>query len=175
MSDVQIAGVSDVDELIGPSLSNSLRGRMRQRARQRAAESTRIFEVPGWEDMLAVELRVLSHDASTKILQRNAEVVKQSTRLLYNAADHILAATVAFYEVDEETGEHKEIPQHNWISLAREGLEQNLPANLTPRQALIALIEDHRVVPFATQWEAWALSGSSTFAQEIPQDFGSTP
>jgi hypothetical protein len=148
---------------------DSLSGRMKQRAEQLSAQKTEIFDVPGFEGIVAVEFRMLSYERSRKIGQANDKVRSVAMRELYNMADQLVIATERFYEVMPD-GTRKPV-NHDWVSLARGGLDRPLPAGLTPRQALLAVVGDRRVSFLYGEWEDWQRGERTEIDSEVVRDF----
>jgi hypothetical protein len=61
------------------------------------------------------------------------------------------------------------------VSLARAASEKPLPQNLTPRQAILAFVGDHRIPAFYNDWEQWCLGQRARVEEEAVADFGGTP
>lgn len=152
---------------------DSLAARMKRRGRELASQRTEIFEIPGWAAILAVELRLLGFDESDKITARLEKTVRHpGLRKLYFAVDQIVAATEGFYEVD---GDRRTPVDRTWVDLARDGADHKLPEDLTPRQAVISLVGDRRVVTgLYGEFEAWMSGERETVEEEVVSDFGTT-
>lgn len=148
----------------------SLEARMKRHAAEVAGQSTEIFEIPGWSEILAVELRLLTYDESTKITTRLERTVRDvGLRRLYFAVDQIVAATEGFYEVND--GERTPIDR-TWMDLARAAATHKLPEDLTPRMAVISLVGDRRVVtPLYAEFEGWMSGERPAMEEEVVRDF----
>jgi hypothetical protein len=151
------------------SASPSLANRMAKRHQELARQTTRRFPVPGWEDVLEVELQPVGAKPSVQIVQRAQRARDDGTRQLYVAADMLLRATVGFWEMPENGGRAKRLDGEDWISLARR-LEA-CPDNPTPRQALLFLLPDERLLPWYAEWEQWQVSSSRDVDEETMRDF----
>jgi hypothetical protein len=81
---------------------SSLSVRMERRHEELSRQQTEKFPLPGWEDLLEVELRPLGMRAATKIVQRNQRTRDEATRSLYVTCDLLLTATVGFHQVAGE-------------------------------------------------------------------------
>lgn len=150
----------------------SLAARMARRGEQLQNQRTEMFEVPGWEDILAVELRMLGYEESRKIGRRLSKVRDVAMQELYSFADQIIAATEGFFEVVD--GQRRPVDR-TWMQLAREGVARPLPEDLTPRQAIIALLGDRRVAYLFNSWEEWMQGERPEVDEEVMRDFGRTP
>lgn len=157
----------------GTPQGNSLQARMQARAKELQDQKTEIFDVPGFEGILSVEFRMLSFETSRKIGMDNERVRSPAMRDLYTMADQLVRATEGFYE-EMPDGSRRRI-QHDWVSLAYGGLDRPLPQNLTPRQALLAVVGDRRVPVLANQWEEWQLGERRGINDAVVSDFGTTP
>lgn len=158
--------------------SGSLEARMAARAEEAEADVTEKWAVPGkFSDIIAVELRMLGWKTLRGIGKRHAKNRDQTLQELYVACDQIIAATVAFHEivVDAEGAEtYKELPGETWMSLARRGIKL-LPQDLTPRQAMLALIKPDTLVPLLLQeWMEWMKDRRPDVDREVGSDFGMT-
>jgi len=150
-------------------VSNSLAGRMASRSEELAKNTTEVFPLPGWEDILGVELRVLSYTTIRKIGQRNNKVRDEVTSELYNLTDQIAAATEGFVEIEGE----KQTPiDETWVSLANK--LPDAPDSLTLRQAVLFVVGDKRIHFLAADWMEWARTSSHDVDKEVGSDFGTT-
>ena len=98
-------------------VSGSLAGRMAERADYLQKHDTAWFGIPGFEDILEVELRALSYKTSVGIRERLNKVHDTATRELYALADTITFATEGFRQVYDE--DPTPLPDDDWVSLAR--------------------------------------------------------
>jgi hypothetical protein len=160
------------DDPAGDAGAGSLAARMKRRGQQLEDQRTEIFEIPGWEDILAVELRLLGYEESRRIGQRLVRSVRDETlRELYSYADQIIAATERFYEID---GDRRTPVERTWVQLARDGCPAKLPEDLTARQAMIALVKDRRVATLFVRFEEWMQGERPQIDEEVVRDFGMT-
>jgi hypothetical protein len=151
-------------------IDGSLRARMQQRAEQLEKVTTEIFPLPGWDDLLEVELRVSGLRQATRVQKRNERVRDPGTQNLYNMCDLLLAATVGFWQV---IGEDKRKPlEASWESLAKN--LDGCPDAPTARQAMIFLLKEHRIPRLYAEWEQWMTSAAPEVDKELAEDFGTT-
>ena len=150
----------------------SLASRIERRAKELESARSEKFPVPNWDDMLAVELRLVSWDALRKIVAKHERQRVPALQELYTAADQILAGTEAFYEIDPETNEYTQVEQ-NWISLAK-ATGKALPDSLTPRQAMIALVGDTNILILWKDWQDWMATRRPEVGDEAKEDFTTT-
>lgn len=168
-----IEEIDQLEELEEPeSASPSLANRMAKRQQELARQATRRFPVPGWEDVLEVELQPVGTKRSVQIAQRAQRARDDGTRQLYMTADMLLQATVGFWELPENGGRSKRLDGEDWVSLARR--LDGCPDNPTPRQALFFLIPDERLLPWYAEWEQWMVSSSRDVDGETMRDFDRT-
>lgn len=165
--------VGEVDEIDPEAVeaSNSLSARMERRSQELASQVSEIFEIPGWDEILEVELRLMGWEALRKIGIRNQKVKGVPMQELYTSVDQIVAGTEKFYELDDE-GNRKPI-KDTWTSLARR-TGKNLPQDLTPRQAVLALVGDTRVMTLYNAWQEWMKGERSQADEELVRDFERT-
>jgi hypothetical protein len=152
------------------TVDGSLRSRMQLRAEELERITTERFPLPGWEDLLEVELRVSGLRAATKIAQRNARIRDEGTKNLYVMCDLLLGATVGFWQLSPD--ETRKSIQADWVSLARN--LDGCPENPTPRQAMIFLLKEHRVPWLYADWETWMRSAQTEVDEELAADLGPT-
>lgn len=168
----QVTREMDVAEESEVTGGGSLKARMGRRGRELESQRSEVFEVPGYDEIIAVELRMLGYEESRKIGQRVARHTREvAMQELYAFCDQILAATEGFFEVD---GDRRVPIDATWTSLARDASPVKLPEELTPRQALISLVGDRRVAYLFTAWEEWMRGERSDVDEEVVRDFGTT-
>jgi hypothetical protein len=161
------------DEQEPEPASPSLSSRMTARHEELARQTTGRFPVPGWDDVLEVELRAVGIRQSTKIVQRSQRVRDDGTRQLYVTADLVTQATVGFWEVPENGGgKAKPLEGETWASLAAR--LDDCPDSPTPRQALLFLVPEERLLFLYTQWESWMREASRDVDEETMRDFTRT-
>jgi hypothetical protein len=151
-------------------MEGSLRDRMQARAKELETQATERFPVPGYADLLQLELRSLGWDTVRKITDRHARRRDASLRDLYLAADTLLAATVCFHEVDGQP------LGSSWLELAR-NVRPNLPENATARQAVLSLLRADRttaVIDLWNEWAEWNNAERTTLGEELGEDFTTT-
>jgi hypothetical protein len=148
---------------------SSLSVRMGRRHEELSRQQTEKFPLPGWEDLLEVELRPLGMRAASKITQRNQRTRDEATRQLYVVCDLLIAATVGFHQV---VGERSTPITDDWETLAQR--LDGCPQNPTPRQSLLFLVGEERVLWLYQAWETWQRSASEDVDKELAEDFGKT-
>ena len=155
------------------AVDDSLETRARKRIQELEQEQSEVFEVPGWQDILGVELRLLGWEEGRKIGSRLRKVKPESLRELYIMCDLIIAATDGLHEILESGGTKRS--RHNWVSLAQAVLPvESLPDNLTPRRALLAIVTDKRVPALYAVWQSWSGGARAETVEEVVEDFGKT-
>jgi hypothetical protein len=149
----------------------SLEERMDARAEELQKETTEVFRLPGWESILAVEMRRLGFK-TIRGMQRRLEKEERNkvTRELYLMCDQILRATVALHEVLPD-GTTRAL-RDNWVQLAER--RKDAPRDMTPRQALLFLVNDQRIFYLVNEWGSWSKSGQEAEDQEVMEDFEQT-
>jgi hypothetical protein len=157
-------------ELEPVQADGSLRARMQQRAEDLSKITTERFAVPGYDDLLEVELRIVGMRSAAKINKRNERVRDEGTKQLYLLCDLLLTATVQFWQ---RLSDDRSRPlTEGWVELAQ--MVDGCPDRPTPRQALIFLVKEHRVPQLAAEWETWMTSARSDADKELAEDFAPT-
>lgn len=149
--------------------NGSLSSRMARRQEALSQQQTEKFPLPGWEDMLAVELRTVSTKAKQAVASRNSKIRNENERQLFAAIDVIITATVAFWRV---TPDGYEPLDDDWVSLAQR--LPHPPDGLTPRRAFLFLLPDHRLDTFFYEYHQWSESVGGDIDQEVVRDFEKT-
>ncbi|CAB4197431.1 hypothetical protein UFOVP1313_12 [uncultured Caudovirales phage] len=157
------------EPVVAAPSAGSLAGRMASRQEELARNSTEVFPLPGWEDMLGVELRVLSYSTIRKIGQRNEKVRDEVQQELNNIVDQLITATEGFVEVD---GEKVTPIEESWVSLANK--LPHAPDDMTARQAILFLVGDKRIHFLAADWMQWSRASAHDLDKEVGSDFDLT-
>lgn len=155
-----------LEEGNGPS--NSLADRMKKRAATLEKEQADWFPIPGFDDLLEVELRALGYQTIRRVQRRNEKIRDQTVMELYNMADQLLTATQGFRQVNEPSS----LEGETWVSLARR--LDNCPPDLTPRQALLFLVGEKRIMFLVQDWAEWARTVRDDVDGEVVRDFDRT-
>jgi hypothetical protein len=151
-----------------PAHDGSLAARMERRRQAVEQQNTEKFPVPGWDDVVAVELRPLGWKLMRQLGERNKRIRDEATRELYTVADQLIRATVGFYEV---VGEEMRPTNHTWQTLAAAGKGAEYD---TPRKALLALIQDSMVPELWQEWREWQKAIGREAEEEVSADFATT-
>lgn len=154
---------------------DSLRERMADRTEDVARKFTKIWPIPGWEDYVAVELRMLSY-RETRLIYKRAEMETKDevTAELYGIADQVITATEGFHLIDDRGG-FDPIEGASWMDVARSMPNANLPEDMTPRQALFALVGDRTLALWFSEFDGWQRRGGRDVGEQVMRDFGTTP
>jgi hypothetical protein len=161
-----------------PSLNQgtSLKERMRRRQQELANRKTEMFPVPRYEEFIAVELKAIDWERSEKIFEKHQRTAKRM--MLNSAADEIVAATVAFWEVFEDREAEMIEDAHRWSEVCERFLEVELPeaphATLE-RIALLTLCSDQGVMALNAPYRRWLGGANVGISEEVRRDFNSTP
>jgi hypothetical protein len=151
--------------------SSSLDARMQARSRELESRTSEFFPIPGFEDILVVELQMLGFERQRRIARKHERLRDQTLQELYTAADCLIDATVRFAEVVSEG--HVRSINDDWIELARR-TGKVLPQDVTPRKALIAFVGSFRIVGLWQEWSAWCSGRREAVDREVVSDFGGT-
>jgi hypothetical protein len=167
-----VSTLDQIEESLEPEpqdASPSLSARMERRHEELSRQQTEKFPLPGWEGLLEVELRPLGMRQSAKVVQRNQRTRDEATRQLYVTCDLLIAASVGFHQVSGETS--KPI-NDDWVTLASR--LDDCPDNPTPRQALLFLVGEDRILWLYQAWEQWQRSAGEDVDKELAEDFDKT-
>lgn len=160
-----------IDEVEVPKPKpGSLSARMAARAEYLQAHQTEIFPLPGWEDLIGVELRALGYEAIRQVQMRNERVRHEPTRELYNLADQVALATVGLHEV--VAGGQYEPIDDSWVALAQR--LPDAPPDLTTRKAILFLVGDKRLPFLVGDWGEWARTVGVGVDEDVARDFEMT-
>ena len=153
--------------------NGSFEDRMQEVRRQREQRTTERFEVPGFEDLFEVEMQVLGVKRMNDIAFKHVRVRDDSMRALYIQADQVMAATVAFHKLQPD-GETAPAEDMTWMDAAR-AYDPNLSATITPRAALIRLLDDGKGLgELHGSWYGWNTRGNDIVDKELGRDFQET-
>jgi hypothetical protein len=159
-----------IEEVTSPD--RSLSSRMAVRQQQLEEQTSEWFPIPGWEDMLEVELKALGYTQIRKAQKGNEKVRDEILQELYNIADQIKKATIGFREVPEDGGERKLLVGETWVTIARRA--PGCPDGLTERQAVLWLVGEKRIHFLAKDWGEWARTVRPDVDKEVVADFAAT-
>lgn len=157
--------VEDVVAEGGGALSE----RMAHRAKELEEQQTEWFPVPGWEDMIEVELKALGYRTIRASIERNKRIRDVGLRELYSLCDQIAKATVSFREVD---GEKTKPVDDDWVKLARR--LPDAPDEIDTRKAILFLVGEKRLHFLIEEWGNWARSVRHDVDREVAADFEAT-
>jgi hypothetical protein len=160
--------VPDEDSGDAVQVPLSLAERMDVKRKQVESRTTIIMDIPGWEDVLAVEFQVLSWEAMKNLAKRHRRLQNDALQELYTAADHLIAATVAFYE-NRPDGSRERIEDGSWVGLARN--VKPLKADATDRQGLLLLMRDSPTIFLWSDWQEWLKTRKEDVDDEVMEDF----
>jgi hypothetical protein len=147
---------------------------MAQRAKQLEHQNTEVFPVPGWEDLIGVELRSLGVREHIAIEERNAKITRDDgVRIVHTIADKLLRATTGFHQRTDDGWQPLE--GDTWQSLARSAFGAAVPEDASPRVALLKLVGEQRIRYLISEWEEWAASVRSSVDEDVARDFEMTP
>jgi hypothetical protein len=157
-------------EVVQPGRDGAFEARMQEVRRQREQRTTEVFEVPGFESIIKVELRVLGYKKTTDVAIQHVRQRDDSLRALYTAADQLLAATVAFHKIQAD-GSLEAAEGLSWLQLAQ-AYDPSINATVRPRTALIRLLDDGKGVnELHGAWYSWNTRGNEKVDGELEQDF----
>ena len=165
MSMVEESQEFDVQDAPGLSLSD----RMDARGEELSIQRTDWFPVPGYEDILEVQLKPVGVTRISAVQRKNERVRDPDLQTLYNMADGILISTTGFREVDGD--KRREIPD-DWTAVARR--RRDCPDGVTPRQAVLFMLGEERIIFLSEAYTKWVRETRPELDEEVAQDFGRT-
>lgn len=151
--------------------AGSLAERLRTRRESLEKDSSRTWDLPGYEGILAVKFRAIGYQALRAILHRHADLDDEGLMELYVGCDTLMTATDEIYEVTDD-GSHNPLGER-WIELARRA-ELPLPDNPTQRQALLALVPDTAVMGLYRRYELFLALSDREADEAVMRDFDGT-
>jgi hypothetical protein len=152
-----------------PATGDSLSARMAQRASMLRKQRTEWFPVPGWADLLEVELRAVPFEVSARIVDRNQRVRDPALQKLYITADTLLVATMGFRQL---TANGPVEIEDDWGQLAQR--LPDCPDAPTRRQAMLFLVPSDRLLSWSADYQRWADQEGNDVDREVAEDFGPT-
>ena len=157
-------------EVAGPGRDGAFEQRMQDVRRQREQRTAEMFDVPGFEGIVKVELQVLGYRKMTDIGMGHVRQRDDALRALYTAADQLLAATVGFHKVQPD-GTLEPAEGMTWTMLAQ-AYDPALNATVRPRAALIRVLDDGKgVTELHGEWYGWNTRGNERVDGELTEDF----
>lgn len=150
--------------------SGALSDRMAVRADQLEKNQTEWFPIPGYEDVLEVELRALGYKTIRATIRRNEKIRDPDVQEVVSMADQIAKATVGFREV-LPGGKTRQIDD-DWVRLAKR--LPNCPDDVDTRRAVLFLVTDKRIAFLVQDWAEWARSVRKDVDEEVAADFAVT-
>ena len=156
------------------SSSGSLEARMAARGRELERQQGEWFGIPGYEDMLEVQLKPLGYKTIRAVQHRNERIKDAGSRELANMADQLVTATQGFREILPGGG-HRDLPD-GWVDLARRASTENnpFPPDGTDRQAVIFVCTDKRIVFLVEEYGRWQRAQQQRIDGEVVSDFEGT-
>jgi hypothetical protein len=174
MSDQSIGAVGEGEEFAPSSavFESSLAARMAGRREELEQDTTRVFPLPAYDSILAIEFRMLGWQTQRNIARVLEKKVKDPALFeLYVAAESLIRAFETLHEV-LPSGETQPTG-YSIIEVARaSGLK--LGEDVTPRQALIALVGDTRVMTLYSDYMGWVGGQREDHDEDVMRDFAGT-
>jgi hypothetical protein len=147
----------------------SFESRMQERRRQREQRTSEVFDVPGFEDLFKVEMKVLGYKRLADLALPHSRVRDDSLRQLYISADQVIAATVGFHKIMED-GSLREAEGATWMDMAK-AFDPSLDGTVKPRAALIRLLDGTGVLELSNDWYTWNARGNVQVDKDLGADF----
>lgn len=156
----------------GPVVSpNSLEARVAERRKAIEARTTQLFDVPGYEGILKVELQVVGGKRQYAILTRHENIRDEYRQRLMGAAGLVLAATVAFHSVLDDEGNTALAEECSWKRLAKAAdptlLDSVVDGPGGGSVALLRLLGEEGTIALAGDWKLWQRSRGQQVSKEL--------
>lgn len=172
---LEVEEEGDEPQVKSPAMS--FKERLHARHEELAKQTTELFAVPRYEDVVMVELRVIKAQESEEITRRLTRGGRIDINMTTQQAQEIVEATVGFHAVldydDEGRAIVEPVEDASWKSIA-EGLV-DLPAEAGQRPAMVALCGSVNVQTLWGMWRAWLMGKDVGIRQEVVRDFTRTP
>jgi hypothetical protein len=107
-------------------------------------------------------------EVKRKQVESRTTIIMDALQELDTAADHLIAATVAFYE-NRPDGSRERIEDGSWVGLARN--VKPLKAEATDRQAVLVLMRDSPTIFLWSDWQEWLKTRKEDVDDEVMEDF----
>jgi hypothetical protein len=159
--------MEEVRDGLSDETDQSLNARMARRAEEIDVERSEWFPIPGWDDLIEVELRPLPYPTIRKVIKQNEKSRDEMTREIYSMADQLIRATLGFRQVAKD-GSTRPIDD-DWVRLAQR--LPNCPQSPTARQALLFLVDLERIHFLVQDWGEWAKTVRVDNDGEVERDF----
>jgi hypothetical protein len=159
-----------------PEPASSLKARMKARQAELQDRTTEIFPVPLFDAILAVELKAVEWEETEQALEKHLR--RPQRMMLLTAADEVVAATVAFYEIGEDDSLELIEDAEAWSDIATAYLDEDftaMPPATLERVALISLISEQGVMALSGQYRQWLGGANVGISKAVRRDFKTTP
>lgn len=158
------AGEKGADPLLG-----SLEHRVAERRKHIEKRTSESFDVPGFEDVFRVELRVIGPKQQHAIAQKH-EHCDEYQQILRTAADLLVVATVGFYAVDGD-GQVQPAEDASWKRFAKAFDPMLDQATLERpgggRVAIVRLLGEEATLVLAGKYKQWVGSRGAKVDKEL--------
>ncbi len=161
---------SEAVPISGGPRPGSLEDRIAKRRAALEGNTTELFDVPNFQGVFKVELRVLGGKQQYRAIEKHARVQNEYQQNLRSATDLILAATVGIHAVidpDEDTTQLAE--GFTWLDAAK-ALDKNLDATTPPKAALVRVLGEAGVISLFGEWERWTTQRGAKVDEELVRD-----
>lgn len=154
----------------------SLASRIAARRAKLQANSDKVFDVPGYEGILAARYRVLGWTEMRGIGKRHERMEDEALQELYVAADNLILACDDVLEVKPDGT--RESLNLRWGTALADRLGVTVPENVPgsrERQALLAIIaRDTWVITHYGEVAMWQESATEDVDETVVADLGGT-
>jgi len=153
----------------GTARVGSLAARIAARRDELEKREDDLIDVPGFEDIFRLQVQPVGSKTQQRIIERHERVHDRALRNQYVNADILIAATVGFHEVLAD-GSTRHAEGVTWKDIAQ-ARRPELGPELTHRQALLAVIPDHLLNLFATDYMDWLRGTGVSVNNDLERDF----
>lgn len=169
MSKTSNVGHDEVVDEPTPVLG-SLEERIAARRQQLEQNQTELFDVPGFEGIVQVELRLVGAKRQLAVMKEHQRIRAEEKQVVRVACDLILAATVQFHAVVDDEGNTELAEDVTWKKLAQ-AYDPLLDGTIQGRQALVRMIGENGVLDLLAEWKEWMRTRGQKLTTELSQDF----
>lgn len=148
----------------------SLEQRVAERREKLEQKTTELFDVPGYEGVFQVELRLLGGKRQFGIVEALERVHDDYRKALSAATDMILASTVGIHAIVDDEGTTALAEGMTWLRLAQ-AADKKLGPEVKSRAALIRLLGENGVLDLAGEWRMWMRNRGTKVDRDLERDF----
>lgn len=166
--------MSESEPVIDGPAAGSLEERIALRRQRLEQRDTEVFDVPGMEGIVLVEMRVLGGKRQFAAIAATERIHDDYRKVVQTASDLILAATVAFHKVLDD-GDTALAEGLTWKKIAQ-AVDPTLEDATLARKgggrvALARALGESSIMELMADWREWTRTRGSKIARELEADF----